>query len=145
MKPQFHNQIIFILLLIISSLVFQNCSNNKYYSSPEEVILANIDFMNTENIEGTLSTIHPDSPSYETTEILIKQIFNLYDLNYKIEKLKVISEDAQEAIVDFTQLTTKLKGPEFKNNRITGKHTIKRDGDSWKIYSTQILNTEYLN
>ncbi len=145
MKLQVNDQIINMLILSFTIFVFQNCSNNKYYSSPEEVIQANIDFMNSENIEGTLSTFHPDSPTFEITEDLVEQIFNLYDLNYKIEKLEVVKKDNQEAIANFTQLTIKLNGPEFKNNRVKGKHILKKDGDSWKIYSTQIFSTEFLN
>ena len=145
MKLHIDNHIIFVLLLIVPILVFQNCSNDKYYSSPEEVIQANIDFMNTENIEGTLSTIHPDSPAFESTEKLIDQLFKVYDLNCKLEKLAVIDENNEEAVVNFTQVTTKLKGPKFKDTRIKGTHQLKKDGDSWKIYSTKILDTEFLN
>lgn len=145
MKLKAVNLTIFSFIIILSIFIFSNCRSNKYYSSPEEVIQANIDYMNTENIEGTLSTFHPDSPTFEITEDLVEQIFNLYDLNSKIEKLEVVKEDNQEAIVNFTQLTTKLNGPEFKNNRVIGKHILKKDGDSWKIYSTQIFNTEFLN
>ena len=145
MKLEAVNLIIFSFIIILSIFILPNCGSNKYYSSPEEVVQANIDFMNTENIEGTLSTIHPDSPSFESTENLVKKIFDIYDLNYKIEKLSIISEDDEEAIAEFTQLTTKLRGPKFKNNRMKGRHIIKKNGDSWKIYSTQILNTEYLN
>jgi hypothetical protein len=145
MKLKAVNLTIFSFIIILSIYILSNCRSNKYYSSPEEVIQANIDYMNTENIEGTLSTFHPDSPTFEITEDLVEQIFNLYDLNYKIEKLEVVKEDNQEAIVNFTQLTTKLNGPEFKNNRVKGKHILKKDGDSWKIYSTQIFNTEFLN
>jgi hypothetical protein len=144
-KLRTNNLSIFIPIIIFSIFAFPDCGNNKYYSSPEEVIQANIEYMNAENLEGTMSTIHSDSPTFEITENLVKKIFDIYDLNYKIEKLKVISEDVQEAVVEFTQLTTKLKGPEFRNNRVTGKHIIKKDGDSWKIYSTKILNSEYLN
>jgi hypothetical protein len=136
---------IFCLSATVLIFAFLGCGNNKYYSSPEEVIQANIDYMNAENLEGTMSTFHPDSPTFDITEKLVKKIFDIYDLNYKIEKLKVTAEDAEEATVEFTQLTTRLNGPAFRNNRVTGKHLIKKNGDSWKIYSTQILNSEYLN
>ncbi len=96
-------------------------------------------------IEGTMSTIHPESESFETTENLLKQLFKVYDLNYKIEKLEVVDENDQEAVVNFTQVTTKINGPDFKDNRIRGTHILRKDGDSWKIFSTKITETEYLN
>lgn len=136
---------LFNIIFILLSLTFLNCSNSNYYATPEEVVEKNIEFMSAEDLEGTMSTIHPESGSYETTENIIKQLFKVYDLNYKIEKLKVISENAQEAIVEFTQVTTKLNGPEFDNNRIKGTHIIRKDVDSWKIFSTKITGTEYLN
>jgi hypothetical protein len=139
------NSKIFISAIVISSLILINCSHNKYYSSPEEVIQANIDYMNSEDLDGVMSTIHPESPSFNTTENLAKQLFKIYDLNYKIEKVEVTSESDQEATVNFTQLTTKISGPQFRNNRIQGTHTVRKDGDSWKLYSTKILNTEFLN
>jgi len=139
------NLLIFISATIISSLIFLNCSNNKYYASPEEVIQANIDYMTTENLDGVMSTIHPESPSFKTTENLAKQLFKIFNLNYKIEKLEVTNENEQEATVNFIQLTTKISGPQFKNNRIQGVHIVRKDGDSWKLYSTKILNTEFLN
>ncbi|MBK7631036.1 MAG: hypothetical protein IPJ23_10140 [Ignavibacteriales bacterium] len=101
--------------------------------------------MNKENLEGAMSTIYPDDKTYETTENLVIQLFKMYDLNYKIEKLAVVNENDTEVIVDFTQLTTKINGPKFRDNRVNGTHTLKKDGDSWKIFSTKITKTEYLN
>ncbi|HEX9252481.1 MAG TPA: hypothetical protein VF870_09575, partial [Ignavibacteriaceae bacterium] len=68
-----------------------------------------------------------------------------YDLNYKIENIKVLEQNDNEAKVEFTQVTTKIKGPDFKNNKTTGIHTLRKDGDSWKIYSTEMTNVEFLN
>ena len=128
-----------IILFVVS------CSTEKKYETPEEVINANIDFMNNEDIEGAIKTLHPESPQLESTEAMMKKIFEMYDLNYKIESMKVLEEYDDEARVEFVQVTTKIKGPDFKNNRITGIHTLKKDGDSWKIYSTEMKNLEFLD
>lgn len=133
------------VFLILFFLAFSHCSNNKYYSSPEEVVQKNIEFMNAEDLEGTMSTIYPGSDSYETTENLVKQLFKVYDLNYKLVKLEVLNENDQEATLKFIQLTTKINGPKFRDNRIKGTHIIRKDGDSWRIFATKIDDTEYLN
>jgi uncharacterized protein YchJ len=131
----------FVLLSIISIV---SCSSKKGYDTPEDLVNANADFMNQEDFDGVMSTIHPQSPSYEMTEKLVKKIFEVYDLNYKIEKIKVLEQNDKEAKVEFIQITTKLKGPDFKNNKTTGVHTLKMDGDSWKIFSTEVQDLEFL-
>lgn len=131
----------FVLLSIVFLI---SCSSKKNYDTPEALVNANADFMNLEDFDGVMSTIHPQSPSYEMTEKMVKKIFEVYDLNYKIESLKVLEQNDKEAKVEFIQVTTKLKGPDFKNNKTTGVHTLKMDGDSWKIFSTEVQDLEFL-
>lgn len=131
----------FILLSIVFLI---SCSSKKNYDTPETLVNANAEFMNQEDFDGVMSTIHPQSPSYEMTEKMVKKIFEVYDLNYKIESLKVLEQNDKEAKVEFIQVTTKLKGPDFKNNKTTGVHTLKMDGDSWKIFSTEVQDLEFL-
>lgn len=128
-----------ILIFFFISVFILSCSGNSY-NTPEDAIDANVEFMNEENLDGVMSTIHPKSQSYKITENLVKKIFETYDLSYKIEKIKVIEQNDTEAKVEFVQLTTKIKGPEFKNNRTYGIHTLKLDGDSWKIFSTEVTD-----
>lgn len=92
-----------------------------------------------------MSTIHPESPNYPAIESMAKLIFQRYDLVYTIESIKVLEENDSEAKVEFTQLTKKTKGPEFKDNRTTGIHTLRKDGDSWKIYSTEMKGIKFLD
>lgn len=130
--------------VLLSIIFFVSCSSKKSYDTPEALVNANVDFMNQEDFDGVMSTIHPQSPSYEMTEKLVKKIFEVYDLNYKIEKLKVLEKNDNEAKVEFVQITTKLKGPDFKNNKTTGVHTLKMDDGSWKIFSTEVQDLEFL-
>ena len=132
------------LLLLIVLAVFA-CSSKKEYKTPESLIKANAEYMNEEDLEGVMTTVHPKSPNYAATEAMAKQIFDRYDLNYKIENIKVLEENDKEAKVEFTQVTTKIKGKDFKNNKATGIHTLKKDGDSWKVYSTEMVNVEFLD
>jgi len=134
-----------LLILVALILVTYNCSSEKEYKTPEELIKANAAYMNEEDLEAVMTTVHPKSPSYPATESMAKQIFERYDLNYKIESIKVLEQNNKEAKVEFTQVTTKIKGKDFKNNKATGIHTLRRDGDSWKVYSTEMTNVEFLN
>lgn len=134
-----------LLAIIILIGISYNCSSEKKYETPESLIQANAAYMNEEDLEGVMTTVHPKSPSYEGTEAMAKQIFERYDLNFKIENIKVIEQNDKEAKVEFTQVTTKIKGTDFKNNKTTGIHTLRKDGDSWKVYSTEMVNVEFLD
>ncbi|HEX9253532.1 MAG TPA: hypothetical protein VF870_14905 [Ignavibacteriaceae bacterium] len=134
-----------IALVLVVILTLFACSSKKEYKTPESVIEANAAYMNDEDLEGVMTTVHPKSPSYDGVETMAKQIFERYDLNYKIENIRVLEQNDNEAKVEFTQVTTKIKGPDFKNNKTTGIHTLRKDGDSWKIYSTEMTNVEFLN
>ncbi len=132
------------LILLIILLTFA-CSSKKEYETPESLIKANVAYMNEEDLEGVMTTVHPKSPSYSATEAMAKQIFDRYDLNFKIDNIKVLEQNVKEVKVEFTQVTTKLKGTDFKNNKATGIHTLRKDGDSWKVYSTEMVNVEFLD
>jgi len=134
-----------LLLFLVLSVLITNCSSKKGYYTPESLIKANAEFMNKEDLEGVMSTIHPDSLSYALTESMAKLIFDRYDLKYEVENIKILEENDNEAKVQFTQVTTKIKGPEFKNNRASGIHLLKMDGESWKIYSTEMTKIDPLN
>ena len=134
-----------LIVSIIFSLITISCSSEKEYKTPEELIKANAAYMNEEDLEAVMTTVHPKSPSYPATETMANQIFERFDLNYKIENIKVLEQNNKEAKVEFTQVTTKIKGKDFKNNKATGVHTLRKDGNSWKVYSTEMTNVEFLN
>jgi hypothetical protein len=139
-----HSMKVKFVFTLISILVFA-CSNSEEYLTPESVIEANAKYMTEENFDKVMDTIDKDSPAYASSESMVKKLFDLYDLNYKIISMKVINKSNDEAQVEFVQETTKIKGPAFKNNRVDGVHILKRDDNSWKIYSTKITNIQYLD
>jgi len=139
------NLIKVVTSIIFLTLIFISCSSGEDYYTPESVVEANAKYMNEEKYDEAMNTIHKDSPSYPASEIMIKQLFERYDLNYKIVSMKVLEDNNSEAKIEFVQITTKLNGPEFKNNKATGIHRLKKDGDSWKIYSTEMTDIQPIN
>ncbi len=139
------NKINLVFLFILLTGLVINCSGKKEYLTPEDVIKANAVFMNEKNLKGMMSTIHPESPNYPAVETMAERIFQRYDLRYTIERVKVLEENDNEAKVEFTQLTKKINGPEFRDNRTIGIHTLRKDGDSWKIYSTKMTNITFID
>jgi hypothetical protein len=92
-----------------------------------------------------MSTIDHESDLYSSTEVFVEKLFELYDLQFIVEDLEIIEQTDEQAEVRFTQLTMKVKGPEFKNNRIKGNHYLRKSDGSWRILDTKILETDYLN
>ena len=109
-----------------------------------EPIYANLEASTQEDVEAYMATLHPDSPAYATTEQLMQQVFDTYDLSYEIADLVVLSVEDDEARVSFVLTTRKISGPEFRDNEITGVFILRQDGDVWKIYSQEISNIKYL-
>jgi len=139
------NKIKVVTSIIFLTFIFISCSSGEDYYTPESVVEANTRYMNEENFDKVMNTIDENSPAYALSETMIQKLFDMYDLNYKIFSIKVLDESNDEAKVEFVQETTKIKGPAFKNNRVTGIHTLKKVGNSWKILGTEIKNVDYLN
>lgn len=154
MKKQITLFLIFIFILPLwlsaknensTSDIGQTVPSKKKYLTIESVVTANIEFLIKEDLDGYMSTLHPKCPDYAYVPSTLKNFFETYNIDYKIEKMQILKKNKNEAQVRVTQLTTKISGPEFRNNRAILLHTLKRDGISWKFYSTVIEKVEYLD
>lgn len=111
----------------------------------KDVIKSNIFAVSKRNINMALDTIHPESPTKESSKDMMTYIFTRLQLKYTIQQLEVIEVDGDEAKVQVLQVTQKLSGnAAFRDNRVKMLHTLKRDGKKWKMYSSEALLIEYL-
>ena len=111
-----------------------------------ETVRANLAAMQAVDLDAALATTHPKSPNYEKAREQIEAIFKHFKLSYELESAKVESGTDTEIRVRFVQVTRKLEGPEeFPDNRVDGIHLLKRDGSTWKIWSTQMLSVRTLD
>ena len=111
----------------------------------KDVVKSNIFAVSKRNINMALSTIHPESPTVESSKDMMTYIFARLQLKYTIQKLEVKDIDGDEATVEVLQVTQKLSGnAAFRDNRVKMLHTMKRDGKKWKMYSSEALLIEYL-
>ena len=111
----------------------------------QDVVRTNIFAVSKRNINMALSTIHPESPTKESSKDMMTYIFARLQLKYTIQQLKVTEIDGDEAKVEVLQVTQKLSGnAAFRDNRVKMLHTMKRDGKKWKMYSSEALFIEYL-
>ncbi|HWB04390.1 MAG TPA: nuclear transport factor 2 family protein [Verrucomicrobiales bacterium] len=102
----------------------------------EETVRSQIKALNKEDLDGYMSYMHPDNPTYASTRQQLEDIAEKYDLRYTLEKLERVSVTEDEVKASFVQLTEKVSGPAFSNNRISGVHTLRRDNGKWKIFAT---------
>jgi hypothetical protein len=109
------------------------------------VIYENIRASNAEDMQAYMATIHPDSPAYATTEEMLGQVFETYDLSYRVSGINVVEENSREVQLSFVLVTRKINGPAFRDNQVSGIMILRKDGDAWKIYDQKVENIQYLD
>jgi len=109
------------------------------------VVRKNLEATDNEDALMVLQTLHEDSPGYNEEAITaeLEQLFEHYNLEYELEILDVRIEN-DEAEVDFQQTTRSVENDDLDNNRITGIHIMRQQNGDWKIYDTQVEETELL-
>ena len=111
----------------------------------KDLVRTNIFAVSKKNLNMALSTIHPESPTKESSKDMMSYIFARLQLKYTIQLLEVKEIDGDEAKVEVLQVTQKVSGDAaFRDNRVKMLHTMKRDGQKWKMYSSEALLIEYL-
>lgn len=111
----------------------------------EDVVKTNVHAMAKRNVNLVLGTIHPESPLAESSKDMLTYIFARLQLRYTLQRIEVKEVEPGEAKVEVLQVTQKLSGnAAFRDNRIKLLHTLKRDGQKWKIFSSEALMIEYL-
>jgi hypothetical protein len=106
-----------------------------------DVVYHNARAANNEDIEDYMSTMHPGNSAGFLNRAGMDLIFSQYDLNFYYYDLSVISASADEASLHYALQTTKVNGPDFGNNIVTGTMVLRRDNGQWKIYSADIETT----
>ena len=133
---------VFFLVVTFISQFFIYAGDSK--KEAMAVIFNNLKAMEDEDVEAVMETVHEDSAAYENTRKVCEYLFKIYDVKYEIQELKVVKETADTIDISFIQITRKVSGPDFRDNKIKGIHTLKKSGNVWKIFSTKMIKREYL-
>jgi ketosteroid isomerase-like protein len=132
-----------VLLALILGIAVAGCSI-KSRVSPEEQVLAvvqqNLDAFNKEDVDGYMKTM--DVENVDETVNYMKQLFSQYDLKAELSDMKVTKIEGNEAEVSCVQITKKISGPDFQNNKTTAVHYLKKVNGEWKIYKTEAKSSE---
>ena len=109
-----------------------------------DVIKSNLYACSKRNLTMAMTTVHPESPTLESSRDMMRYIFARLRLKYTLEAIEVIEVRGNEAKVKATQSTQKIAGnAAFRDNRVTILHTLKRDGQKWKMFSSEALSIQY--
>jgi len=134
-------------IFLLTALFIIGCGSNKNNEEEaiKEVVYKNTEAGNNEDVAAYINTMDKNNRNYDRLEDMMNTIFQTYDLNYQVKDLKVTEIKDDEATVKFVQITKKVKGPTFRDNRVEGVHTLRKTNGEWKIYDTQITKMDYLN
>ncbi len=140
-------RIFILVMVVVFAGTFVSGCTTKTESDGEIMSLMNENLraLENEDMEGYMATIHEQSAGYAITEHTMLEAFDMYDLKYELIDVKVVEKSSQEAKVKFVQITQKIDGPVFRDNKISGVHILKKSDGKWKIYDTQIDSIDYLN
>jgi len=138
----------FLYALVCTALAVSGCQRAPKVDREAalEVVRRNAQFMQEEKIDEMMKTIHPQSPVFAGTRTAMENLAKKFDLKCELSGLEVVSASEDEIRVRFAQKTEKIKGDgEFPTTRLVGIHTLKKDGDAWKIFATETISTEVLD
>lgn len=109
----------------------------------QAVVIENLNAAQKENIQALMKTVHTNSPVYQATRSQSEMIFAAYKLKYKLHSVRVIGQDGDWVFARIDVTTTKVDGPDFRNNRTSLLQVFRKDGDSWKYWNQLLLDLTY--
>ena len=109
----------------------------------KKTLQANFDATQAENIEAIMSTMHSMSPNRVATEAQLPMLFQQYDLKYELEDYQFVALSGEYAIARVKQRTTKISGPEFRNNILDSFMIFRQENTQWKLWAQTILDIEF--
>lgn len=140
----------FILVIILVACGSKGVvSDGKKELSNEKIIKdfikLNLEYTQNEDIDAVVSQIDCTSINCADFKLTMEDIFEKYDLKYEIIKVKINDVTSNTAEVVITQKTTKVNGPEFRDNQGEFLHTLIKIDNNWKFKNTKINKVEYLD
>ncbi|CAM3825816.1 hypothetical protein [Mesobacillus zeae] len=121
--------------------------NSDAEESIKKDLLESMKYAEEENMDQYLDTLLISPEDKELTKTQMGPIFEKTELEYKLESMKVLESSADSAKVEVVQTTVAKEVTDnfqFKDNRVTGIHTMKLDNGKWKTAGTEVKNVEYM-
>lgn len=139
----------FFILVVSAVAVFSafSCasSKEKEKAAIEELVKNNAALFVKEDLVGYIATLDPESPEIADTKAMMAELFSKYDLKINIESVRVLKVNEDKADVEVDQVTEKVTGGDFRNNRVKIVHHLKKINGAWKIYGSDTIRIEYFD
>lgn len=133
-----------ISLILLAAVLAPGCGNDPREDAARQVLDDQLAALQNEDLEGVLSTLHPDGPQYSQTRAMVEQVFALYDLEYDLENVELVDMSEEVVTLRVVQVTRRINGPELPDTRVTVVHTFRKDGDRLKLYESRAESSETL-
>jgi len=111
------------------------------------VIDGQIEALNVEDIEKTMSFSHDDAPMYDQQIAMLQKIKETFDLKTSLISFEYVgmSNDGEYAFAIIKQKTEKIQGPGFRDNLVTSGATYKREKGVWKLWQSVTFDVKFLD
>ena len=121
--------------------------NQSDAASIRKCIEDNLKATDNEDIDAFWATCNPAVPRQEKEQMiaLMKSMFEAYDLSREIESYKLLKSDNKNALVEVVQITKKIRGPKYQDNRTRNLHYLQKIDGKWYIIKTEVMGFEYLD
>lgn len=112
-------------------------------SALKDVVMANLAATEREDLDAVAATMHVDSMHREQTRRTLAPLFDRFDVKYELLDYEFVATSGEYAIARIRQRTTKVAGPDFRNNMIDNLLVFRKEGPGWKLWSQSVLEIEF--
>ncbi len=103
-----------------------------------------VDAYDREDEDGTLRTIHSNSPQFDTTRELLAQQFPNQDVTVTLVEFRYIGHDDEFA---YARVKKKVvaESDDFADNVVDALFLFHHENGTWKLWSSHIIGVELID
>ena len=106
----------------------------------------NLEAIQDEDVDAYLKTYKLGAEQEKKQEeAALKLMFEKYDFSVTLDSYKLISINGDAAVVETEMTIKKIRGPEFKDNRVKQRNALKKIDNKWYIVGTEIKGVVLIN
>ena len=132
-----------IVIVFCLGVINVSVASSTVSAAVKKSLQANFQATQAEDLKGIMSTMHSKSPNRAATQAQLPALFQQYDLKYELLDYQFVSVSGEYAIVRVKQYTSKLSGPDFRNNTIDSFMIFRQENAQWKLWAQTILDVEF--
>ena len=107
-----------------------------------DLVRANLAASQGEDVNAVRATLHPDSPVFGGSLRTCQQLFDYYDLTFKLLSFRVLTRDDGYIIARGSQETKKITGGDFHDNVSDCLYIFRKHKDQWRLWQQTVLEAE---